>query len=490
MVAKNVRSVLSRVRNLGFIAHIDAGKTTVSERVLFYTGRTYKIGEVHDGESVMDFDPEERERGITIASAATSCEWRNHVINLIDTPGHVDFTAEVERSLRVLDGAVGVFCAVAGVQPQSETVWRQAKRHNVPLLAFVNKMDRTGADFDKCMETMRKKLNANPVPIVWPIGAEKDFLGLVDLAEAQLIMFDLDDMLGKEPRTEPIPEEGPYRDLYNQAREKMVEAIADLDDGIAEKFLEGEAVGDEELKAALRKAVLAGKATPVLCGTALKNKGIQRLLDATLDYLPSPLDIGEIQGVDPKTEEPVTRAVDPDSSLSAFSFKTVSDKNGDLTYVRVYSGRLKKGSPLYNSNKRKVERVGRIYKMHADNRELVEELVAGEIGAVVGFKYTLTGDTLCEKDDQIVLGALRFPDPVISQAIKPSRMADKDKLGDALTRLAKEDPTFHRFTDDETGEVIIAGMGELHLEILVNRLRREQKLEVEVGPPRVAYRQT
>lgn len=480
---------LSRLRNIGIVAHIDAGKTTVTERILFYTGRTYKIGEVHDGESVMDFDPEERERGITIASAATTCIWGDTTINLIDTPGHVDFTAEVERSLRVLDGAVGVFCAVAGVQPQSETVWRQANSHNVPRIAFVNKMDRTGADFVNAMQTMRKRLGATPVPIVWPIGAGRDFKGIVDLIRAEVILYKEEDMLGKKPETTPLPESGPERDLYNEGRMVMLEALSEYSDEIAELYLEEADIPVELIDDTIRGATFTSSITPIFCGTALKNKGVQRLLDGVVDYLPSPLDVGATKGMHPRTEVEMFREPKDDESLTALAFKTVTDKNGDLTYVRVYSGVLAKGGPIWNSNKSKVERVGRLYKMHAQNREQVDSLKAGEIGTVIGFKYTFTGHTLCTKVDPIVLGSLRFPDPVISQSIVPLRMVDKDKLGDALTKISQEDPTLVRFTDPETKEVIIAGMGELHLEVTVNRLRREYKVEVEVGAPRVAYRQ-
>jgi elongation factor G len=487
---RNESGSLSKLRNIGIIAHIDAGKTTVSERVLYYTGRTHKMGEVHDGESIMDFDPEERARGITIGSAATYCEWAGRRINLIDTPGHVDFTAEVERSLRVLDGAIGVFCAVAGVQPQSETVWRQANRYGVPRIAFVNKMDRTGADFAKCLESMRRRLGAKLAPVVWPIGAGSEFKGVVDLLRCEQILYDDEDMLGKDPRTEPIPAEGELRDIYTQRRAELVEAVADHSDTILERFLEGEDISQQELEETLRAATILGLVTPVLCGTALKNKGVQRLLDAVVELLPSPLNLGAVEGEDPATGESILFEPTPEAPLAAMAFKTVADKNGDLTYVRVYSGSLDKGAQVHNPNKQKRERIGRIYRMHADKRELVESLAAGEIGAVVGLKHTLTGDTLCMSETPIALGSLRFPDPVISQAIAPKRSGDKDKLGDALSSLAKEDPTFKRFTDDETGEVIIAGMGELHLEILVNRLRRDFKLEIETGAPRVAYRQT
>ncbi len=484
------RGPLSKLRNIGIIAHIDAGKTTVTERVLYYTGRTHKMGEVHDGASIMDFDPEERARGITIGSAATYCEWKGRRINLIDTPGHVDFTAEVERSLRVLDGAVGVFCAVAGVQPQSETVWRQANRYGVPRIAFVNKMDRTGADFEKCLESMRRRLGAKPAPLVWPIGAGSGFKGVIDLVRGEQILYDDEDMLGKDPRHEPIPESGELRDIYTQRRAELIEAIADHSDDILERFLEGEEIEQRQIEEVLRAATVLGLVTPVLCGTAFKNKGVQRMLDAVVELLPSPLDLGAVEGTHPDTAEAVLFEPTPEAPLAAMAFKTVADKTGDLTYVRVYSGSLDKGAQVYNPNKSKRERIGRIYRMHADKRELVDKLPAGEIGAVVGLKHTLTGDTLCSEQAPIALGSLRFPEPVISQAIWPKRSGDKDKLAEALTALAKEDPTFRRYTDEETGEVIIAGMGELHLEILVNRLRRDFKVEIETGAPRVAYRQT
>jgi len=487
---KTDRGPLGKVRNIGIVAHIDAGKTTVSERILYYTGRTYKIGEVHDGKAVMDFDPEEQARGITINSAATYCEWKGTKINLIDTPGHVDFTAEVERSLRVLDGAVGVFCAVSGVEAQSETVWRQANKYGVPRVAFVNKMDRTGADFEKCLDSMRKRLGARPAPIVYPIGAERNFKGIVDLVNAQVILYTAEDMLGKDPEITPVPETGEYRELYDAGRQRLVEMLADVSDTIAEKYLGGEAVSNYEIKEALRAATVLNLLTPIVCGAALRNKGVQRLLDAVVEFLPSPLDIGQIEGIHPKTKAPELRDPTPQAPFTAMAFKTVADKTGDLTYVRIYSGMLEKGVPMYNTNKDKEERVGRIYRMHANQREQVEELRAGEIGAVVGFKFTLTGDTLCDPQKPIVLGALKFPEPVISQSIKPKDQNDKDRLGDALSKLAKEDPTFRRFTDPETGEMIMAGMGELHLEVLCNKLKREYGVAVETGAPRVAYRQT
>ncbi|HVY61284.1 MAG TPA: GTP-binding protein, partial [Planctomycetota bacterium] len=438
------RGPLGKVRNIGIIAHIDAGKTTVSERILYYTGRTYKIGEVHDGKAVMDYDPEEQARGITITSAATYCEWKGTKINLIDTPGHVDFTAEVERSLRVLDGAVGVFCAVSGVEAQSETVWRQANKYSVPRVAFVNKMDRTGADFEKCLESMRKRLGARPVPVVYPIGAEKEFAGVIDLINEQAVLYNADDMLGRDPDILPIPPVGQYRELLEKGRTQLVEALADLSDTIAEKYLGGEPIAADEMKKALRAATILNLATPVVCGAALRNKGVQRLLDAVVDYLPSPVDIGAVEGTNPRTKAPEQREPDAKAPLTAMAFKTIADKTGDLTFVRIYSGVLSKAVTMYNPNKDKEERVGRIYRMHANQREQVEELRAGEIGAIVGVKYTLTGDTLCDPDKPIVLGALKFPEPVISQSIRPKNQGDKDKLGDALGKLAKEDPTFRR----------------------------------------------
>jgi elongation factor G len=487
---KEDRGPLGKVRNIGIIAHIDAGKTTVSERILYYTGRTYKMGEVHEGKAVMDYDPEEQARGITITSAATYCEWKGTKINLIDTPGHVDFTAEVERSLRVLDGAVGVFCAVSGVEAQSETVWRQANKYSVPRVAFVNKMDRTGADFEDCLDSMRKRLGARPVPVVWPIGAEKDFRGVIDLLNEEVVLYTSEDMLGKSPDVSKVPESGEYRELFDKGRAVMVESLADVSDNIAEKYLGGEPISGGELKEALRAATILNLLTPVVCGAALRNKGVQRLLDAVVAYLPSPMDIGAVEGTNPKTKQPETREPDAKAPLTALAFKTIADKTGDLTFVRIYSGVLSKGTPMLNSNKDRDERVGRIYRMHANQREQVDELRAGEIGAIVGVKETLTGDTLCDPQHPIVLGALKFPEPVISQSIRSKKGEDKDKLGEALAKLAKEDPTFRRHTDPETNEVIMAGMGELHLEVLVNKLKRDYKCEVDTGAPRVAYRQT
>ncbi len=482
------RGPLARVRNIGIVAHIDAGKTTVSERILYYTGRSHKMGEVHDGEATLDYLEEERERGITITSAATHCEWNGHQIHLIDTPGHVDFTAEVERSLRVLDGAVGVFCAVAGVEAQSETVWRQASRYGVPRVAFVNKMDRTGADFAYVIEQIRRRLGARPIPVVLPIGAEKDFRGVLDLLNGKAVFYPDDDMLGKTPAVTDVPAD--LRDEFDAGRQALVEQLADVSDTIADKYLSGVAISARELKDALRAATILNLATPVVCGAALRNKGIQRLLDAVVDYLPSPLDVPPVEGRHPRTKAQELRDPSPDAPLAALAFKTISDKNGDLTFVRIYSGTLSSGDALENATKQKIERIGRIYRMHANVREQVSSMVAGDIAAVVGLKHTLTGDTLCDPERPIVLGALHFPEPVISQAIKARRSEDKEKLGEALAKLAKEDPTFRRYTDDETGEIIISGMGELHLEILVNKLRRDYRLEVETGAPRVAYRQT
>jgi len=479
---------LRRIRNIGIIAHIDAGKTTVSERVLFYAGRTHKMGEVHDGASVLDYLEEERERGITITSAATYCEWKGHEIHLIDTPGHIDFTAEVERSLRILDGAVGVFCAVAGVQPQSETVWRQANRHGVPRVAFINKMDRPGADFHRAVDSMRKRLGARPAPVVYPVGREKDFRGLIDLVNGVLVSYTDEDMLGKTPLVGPVPAE--LEAEFRRGREALVEAVADASDEVADLYLGGAPVPADVLKRALRDATVHGKLTPVLCGAALRNKGVQRLLDAVVDYLPSPVDKPLSEGVHPRTKEPVGREARPEAPLSALAFKTIADKNGDLTFVRVYSGVLSRGSAVLNSSKDKVERIGRMFRMHAAQREPVEEVQPGDIAAVVGFKYTLTGDTLCDPEAPILLGAPQFPDPVIARAVKAKRSDDKDRLTEALAKLAKEDPTFRRRTDDETGEIVISGMGELHLEILVNKLLREYRVDVDQGAPRVAYRQT
>ncbi|MCC6741284.1 MAG: elongation factor G [Planctomycetia bacterium] len=479
-------NALQKTRNIGIIAHIDAGKTTVTERILYFSGRIHKKGEVHEGTTVTDYMPEERERGITIKSAATACEWDNYKINILDTPGHVDFTAEVERSLRVLDGAVGVFCAVAGVQAQSETVWRQANRYGVPRISFINKIDRIGGDMSKAVKSIKEKLGANPVPLQIPIGREKDFAGVVDVIEGQAIYF-ADDK--EECTTGPVPAE--FADALAKAREVVIDAASQFDDAIMEKYMAGEAITPAEMKRGLRAAVIACKATPVMCGSALKNKGIQQLLDAVCEFLPSPLDLPPVKGKAPgKADEDVERSPDPAGPLAALAFKTIGDRNGDLTFVRVYSGELVNGSVVWNARKGKPERINRLYKMHADKREAVETLAAGDMGAAVGLKLTFTGDTLCDKDNPVVLGAMSFPDPVISMSIAPKTTADREKLAEALAQMVKEDPTFHRHTDEETGETVISGMGELHLDIKNSILQREYKVDVEVGRPKVAYRQT
>ena len=468
------------------MAHIDAGKTTTSERILYYTGRTHRIGEVHEGMATMDWMVQEQERGITITSAATSCEWRGHQINLIDTPGHVDFTVEVERSLRVLDGAVSVFCAKGGVEPQSETVWRQATKYHVPRLAYVNKMDITGADFFRVVDMMKERLQANAIPIQLPIGKEADFVGLVDLVKMKAEIY-VDEMGTTMDETD-IP-----ADLVEQAqeyREKMVEAAAECDDELMMKFLDGGELTQEEIKLGLRKGTIAGKLNPVLCGTSYRNKGVQPLLDAIVDYLPSPLDIPPVKGTRPGKEGEVEREADDDAPFSALVFKIMADPFvGKLAFMRVYSGTLKTGSYVYNSTKGKRERVGRILRMHANHREEIEEIRAGDIAGVVGLKETTTGDTVCVEGKPIILESMEFPEPVIRVAIEPKTKAGQDKMSLALVRLAEEDPTFKTYTDESTGQTIIAGMGELHLEIIVDRLLREFRVEATVGKPQVAYRE-
>jgi elongation factor G len=471
------------------MAHIDAGKTTTTERILYYTGVTYKLGEVHDGTAVMDWMVQEQERGITITSAATTCFWRDHRINIIDTPGHVDFTIEVERSLRVLDGAVAAFDVVAGVEPQSETVWRQADRYNVPRIAFMNKMDRVGADFEMSVQSMVERLGARPVPVQIPIGAEENFMGPVDLVRMKAIYYD-SETLGAQYREEPIPAE-----LLPQAkeyREKMIEALSDVDDSIMEKFLEGEDIGEAELRAALRKGTVELKLTPVICGTAFKNKGVQQLLDAIVDYLPSPLDVRPVEGIVPNdSDETALRRADDAEPFSALAFKVAADPFvGQLTFIRVYSGALSAGSYVYNSTKDRKERVGRLLQMHSNKREELKEVKAGDIAAVVGLKDTLTGDTLCDPKSPVVLEAIEFPEPVISVAIEPKTKADQEKLSQALQKLAQEDPSFKVSVNEETGQTIISGMGELHLDIIVDRLLREFKVGASVGKPQVAYRET
>ena len=479
---------LERTRNIGIMAHIDAGKTTTTERILYYTGRTHKIGEVHEGAATMDWMAQEQERGITITSAATTCEWRNHRINIIDTPGHVDFTVEVERSLRVLDGAVAVFDSVAGVEPQSETVWRQADRYRVPRIAYVNKMDRMGANFERSVETMRDRLNANAIPVHLPIGAEAEFAGMVDLVTMTAITYE--DDLGTKVNEGPIPDDMIV--AAQTARETLIEALADYDDELAEAYLDGQEISAETLRNGIRSGVLAIAITPVLCGSSFKNKGVQNLLDAVVDYLPSPLDVPPADGVDAKDEEtPVTRESDPNGPFAALAFKVMSDPHvGRLTYLRVYSGKIEAGASIVNATKDKKERAGRLLVMHANSREDVSGAAAGDIVAAVGLKSTTTGDTLCDPAHPVILERMTFPEPVIQVAIEPKTKVDQDKLSTALQRLSDEDPTFRVFTDEETGQTIIAGMGELHLDVLVDRMRREFNVEANVGAPQVAYRET
>ena len=479
---------LDRVRNIGIMAHIDAGKTTTTERILYYTGRTHKMGEVHEGAATMDWMAQEQERGITITSAATTATWRDHRINIIDTPGHVDFTVEVERSLRVLDGAVAVFDSVAGVQPQSETVWRQADKYKVPRIAFINKMDRTGANFFAAVQSMKERLGANPIPVQIPVGQEDAFQGVVDLVEMKAILYK--DDLGQDFEVTDIPAE-----LVEQATEyhhQLIDAISHFDDEVLEAYLEDEnSVTSDMIKRAVRAGTIADAITPVLLGSAFKNKGVQPLLDAVIDFLPSPLDVPPMQGLDPKSGEEVTREPADDAPFSALAFKVMSDPFvGKLTYFRVYSGKIKAGDRVLNTTTGKTERIGRILQMHANHREEREEIGAGDIAAGVGLKSTTTGDTLSIENAPIVLESMTFPEPVISVAVEPKSKADQDKLGNGLARLAEEDPTFRVNTDDETGQTIISGMGELHLEIIVDRLKREFSVEANVGRPQVAYRET
>ncbi len=482
------RFPLEKTRNIGIMAHIDAGKTTTTERILYYTGVTYKIGEVHEGTAVMDWMVQEQERGITITSAATTCYWKDHRINIIDTPGHVDFTIEVERSLRVLDGAVAAFDSVAGVEPQSETVWRQANKYGVPRIAFMNKMDRVGADFFMSVKSMVDRLGANPVAVQIPIGAEDKFRGPIDLVRMKAIYFD-DETLGAKYVEDEIPE-----GLMPQAteyREKMIEALADIDEGIMEKFLSGDEVSPEEIKEALRKGTVELKLTPVICGSAFKNKGVQILLDAIVDYLPSPLDVSAVTGMNPSDDSEITRNANDSDPFSALAFKVMTDPYvGQLTFMRVYSGVLSAGSYVFNSSKDSRERVGRLLRMHANKREEVKEVTAGDIAAAVGLKSTLTGDTLCDEKSPIILESIEFPEPVISVAVEPKTKADQEKLSQSLAKLAQEDPSFRVSYNEETGQTLIAGMGELHLEIIVDRLLREFKVGANVGKPQVAYRET
>ena len=476
---------LEKIRNIGIMAHIDAGKTTTTERILFYTGRTYKMGETHDGDAVMDWMEQEQERGITITSAATTAEWRGHNINIIDTPGHVDFTVEVERSLRVLDGAVAVFCAKGGVEPQSETVWRQATKYHVPRIAYINKMDIMGADFFNAIQMMRDRLKANPVAIQLPIGKEEDFKGIVDLIEMNAIVYD--DVLGTELERIPIPDD--MKELADEYREKLIESVAEYNDKLLEKYFEGEEIERDELVAAIRQATIHLDIVPVICGSSYRNKGVQPLLDCIVDFLPSPLDIPPVEGKGENGETEVRRA-DDDEPFSALAFKIMSDPFvGKLAFVRVYSGTLTAGSTIYNTTKGKRERVGRLLRMHANAREDVETLYAGDIAAVVGPKLITTGDTLCDDKHPILLETMEFPDPVIEVAIEPKTKAGQEKMSLALARLMEEDPTFKTYTDPETGQTIIAGMGELHLEIIVDRMMREYKVEAKVGKPQVSYRE-
>jgi len=479
---------LDKTRNIGIMAHIDAGKTTTTERILYYTGRTYKIGEVHEGAAVMDHMVQEQERGITITSAATTAQWHDCQINILDTPGHVDFTVEVERSLRVLDGAVAVFDAVAGVEPQTETVWRQANKYDVPRFCFVNKMDRVGADFERCVEMIRDRLDAVPAVIQLPVGSESNFRGVIDLVGMKAVLWPLDDDTeGAKFEVVDIPAE--FVEAAAAARHELLETIAHVDDHLLEKYLEGEELTTDEVKAAIRTGTLAFEFVPVLCGSAFKNKGVQPMLDAVIDFLPAPVDVKPTEGIDMKGE-PVERKPSENEPFAALAFKIVADPYGKLTYFRVYSGKLEKGSEIYNSTKDRKERIGRILRMHANQREDIDVAYAGDIVAGLGFKQTTTGDTLCDRANPIILERTDFPEPVISVAIEPKTKADQDKLGKALGALSDEDPTFQVHTDHETGQTIIAGMGELHLEVLVDRMMREFNVEAHVGKPQVAYRET
>ena len=478
---------LDHYRNIGIIAHIDAGKTTTTERVLFYTGRTHRLGSVDDGTTVTDWMEQERERGITIVSAAVTTTWRDYVINLIDTPGHIDFTAEVQRSLRVLDGGIVVFDGVQGVEPQSETVWRQADRYNVPRMCFVNKMDRVGASYERTIETIRERLGANPVPMQMPVGAEAGFRGVIDLLEQKEILWG--DDLGAEPTVGPIPPA--WQSEVEARRHTMIEKIVETDDELTALYLDGEQFSIEQLRDGLRRAVLAGKAAPVFCGSSLRNKGVQPLLDAVIDYLPSPLDIPAVRGLKPNSSEELTRPADDNAPMSALVFKIVTDPYvGRLAYLRVYSGKITQGSNVYNSTKGRRERVGRLIRMYADRREDIKEVLAGDIAAILGMKETFTGDTLCDAANPVILENITFPEPVIFLAIEPKTSADQDRMGEALRKLSEEDPTFWVRQDDNTGQTVIWGMGELHLEVLVDRMLREFKVQGNVGRPRVAYRES
>ncbi|AYQ45464.1 elongation factor G [Helicobacter pylori] len=482
------KTPLNRIRNIGIAAHIDAGKTTTSERILFYTGVSHKIGEVHDGAATMDWMEQEKERGITITSAATTCFWKDHQINLIDTPGHVDFTIEVERSMRVLDGAVSVFCSVGGVQPQSETVWRQANKYGVPRIVFVNKMDRIGANFYNVENQIKQRLKANPVPINIPIGAEDTFIGVIDLVQMKAIVWN-NETMGAKYDVEEIPSD--LLEKAKQYREKLVEAVAEQDEALMEKYLGGEELSIEEIKKGIKTGCLNMSLVPMLCGSSFKNKGVQTLLDAVIDYLPAPTEVVDIKGIDPKTEEEVFVKSSDDGEFAGLAFKIMTDPFvGQLTFVRVYRGNLESGSYVYNSTKDKKERVGRLLKMHSNKREDIKEVYAGEICAFVGLKDTLTGDTLCDEKNAVVLERMEFPEPVIHIAVEPKTKADQEKMGVALGKLAEEDPSFRVMTQEETGQTLIGGMGELHLEIIVDRLKREFKVEAEIGQPQVAFRET
>ncbi|WP_368489097.1 elongation factor G [Clostridium sp. BJN0013] len=478
---------LEKFRNIGIMAHIDAGKTTTTERILFYTGRTHKIGEVHEGQATMDWMAQEQERGITITSAATFCKWKGYAINIIDTPGHVDFTVEVERSLRVLDGAVTVLDAKSGVEPQTETVWRQADNYGVPRLVYVNKMDSTGADFYMCINTLRDRLHCNAIPIQIPIGSENEFKGIVNLIKNEAIIYE--DDLGTVMDEVEIPDN--LKDKAEKYRTELIEAISELDEDIMMKYLEGEELTEEEIVSAIRKGVISNNIVPVLCGSSYKNKGVQPMIDAVVDFMPSPLDIPPIKGTDPETGEETERPADDDQPLSALAFKIATDPFvGKLAFTRIYSGVMKSGTYVYNSTKGKKERIARLVKMHSNRREEVDELRAGDLGAIVGLKDTTTGNTLCDEQHSVVLESMEFPEPVIHVAIEPKTKAGQEKMGIALSKLAEEDPTFKTHTDQETGQTIISGMGELHLEIIVDRLQREFKVECNVGKPQVAYKET
>jgi elongation factor G len=479
---------LDKSRNIGIMAHIDAGKTTTTERILFYTGINYKIGEVHEGTATMDWMEQEQERGITITSAATTCTWKNHRINIIDTPGHVDFTAEVERSLRVLDGAVAVFCAVGGVEPQSETVWRQADKYGVPRIAFVNKMDRPGADFGRVLDMMKSRLHAKPVAIQYPLGKEDTFRGVIDLIENKAVVF-REATMGSEFSVEDVPAE--FKDVVHEYREKLIEAASEVDEHLMAKYIAGDSISNEELRSAVRKATIAIKLTPVLCGAAFKNKGVQQLLDAVVEFLPSPIDIPAIEGVNPDNSKPETRKADDKEPFSGLVFKIMTDPFvGQLAFFRVYSGSLNSGAYVFNSTKQRRERIGRLLKMHANKREEIKDVMAGDIAAAVGLRDVTTGDTICDERKQVLLESMDFPEPVISVAIEPKTKADQEKMGVALGKLAQEDPTFKIHTDTDTNQTIISGMGELHLEIIVDRMMREFNVGANVGKPQVAYKET